>query len=696
MKISYNWLQSFFEKKLPKPDELAEVLTMHSFEVEEVEKKGEDYILDIDILPNRAHDCLSHYGIARECAALLNLKVKNPAPKGRGSPRPESGRQKGPLQVRADQTLCPRYTAYVIEGVKITESPNWIKERLASMDQKSINNVVDITNYIMWELGQPLHAFDFSKIKGASMNIRLSKKGENLETLDAAKYDLGLETIIIEDGGPTAAEAGRIIDLAGIKGGANTQVDDSTTTIIFQAAIFDPSHIRRASQKLGIRTDAAVRYMHGFDPQLPPQALERAMALLAETNPKAKIVQKIDIYKNPAKSKKVAVETRYVNSLLGIDISKKMMQQTLGRLGFGLPSLSGGFTMKDLGGKFTVTVPSYRLDINIQEDVVEEIGRVYGYENITQDLPRGVLITPRRNEQVFWRSKARDILAGFGFSEVYNYSLLPKAYVKDYTFGLLAVANPISDEFQYLRPYLVHGVLKNMASNARYFDSVKVFEIGKVFFQEGEDTIEEESLIFAFTGKGNEANGFYEVKGYVDEFLKKLGLSDFYFDPTFSEEDEKYHGLILHPERRAIIRVDNSFAGFVGEVRPDMLVKLGIKEKVYCAEFNFGKISAAAEEEHIYQKPSKYPEVVRDIALLVPRGTMVVEVLNAINSVSGPLLRDIDLFDMFEGENLPDGMKNFAFHLIFQSDEKTLISGEVDEIMGKITKTLEEKLWEVR
>jgi len=480
MRFSYNWLQSFFEKKLPKADELAELLTMHSFEVEKVEKKGGDYIFDIDILPNRAHDCLSHLGVAREIAALTNSKLS-----AKGGPASGGKNPKGPLQVKVDKTLCPRYTAYVIEGVKITESPNWIKERLASMDQKPINNVVDVTNYIIWELGQPLHAFDFDKIKGASMNIRLSKQGEKLETLDGAKHDLGGDAIIIEDGG-------RIIDLAGIKGGANTQVDNSTT-IIFQAAIFEPSRIRKAAKKLGIRTDAAVRYMHGFDRELPPQALERAMALLAETNPKAKIVQKIDIHPNPAKPKRVAVETRYVNSLLGIDISKKMMQQTLGRLGFGLPSLSGGFTMKDLGGKFTVTVPSYRLDINIQEDIVEEIGRVYGYENITQDSPRGVLITPRRNEQVFWRSRARDILAGFGFSEVYNYSLLSKTQVKDYTFGLLAVANPISDEFQYLRPYLVHGVLKNIASNARYFDSIKVFEIGKVFFQEEKDAVEEQN-----------------------------------------------------------------------------------------------------------------------------------------------------------------------------------------------------------
>ena len=686
MKFSYNWLQSFFSESLPEPEKLAELLTMHSFEVEEVEKKDEDHILAIDILPNRAHDCLSHLGVAKEIAALTDSKLKNPSP---GLAR--LGREsKKLLQVDIqDKSLCPRYTAYVVEGVKIADSPEWIKERLASMNQKPISNIVDITNYIMWELGQPLHAFDFDKINGANMNIRLAKQGEKLETLDGAAHDLGADAIIIED-------ESRIIDLAGIKGGANTQIDSSTKTIIFQAAIFDAARIRKAAQKLGIKTDAAVRYMHGFDQNLPPQALERAIELLRETNPKVKIVQKIDIYPSPQKSKKIAIDTRYVNSLLGTDISKKKMKQILEKLGFGLTSLTGGFKIKDLGFKFTVAVPAYRLDIDAAQDVIEEIGRIYGYENIKPIAPQGTLAVPRRNEQVFWRSRARDILSGFGFSEVYNYSMIPKSQEEDYAFPLLELTNPISDEFRYLRPWLLRGVLKNIASNKKYFEAIKLFEIGRVFFQEGEDIIEEENFIFALTGKENAANGFYEVKGYADEFLKKLGINDFYFDPTFSEEDEKYHGLLLHPARRAIIRADNNFVGFVGEVHPDILSKFGVEGKVYCAEFNFDKISAAAEEEHIYQKPSKYPEVVRDIAVLVPRGTMVVEALNAINSVSGPLLRDIDLFDMFEGENLPEGMKNLAFHLIFQSDKKTLTSQEVDEIMSKITKVLEENLWEVR
>jgi phenylalanyl-tRNA synthetase beta chain len=687
MKFSYNWLQSFFDKPLPKPRELAELLTMHSFEVEEVSKKSDDWILDIDILPNRAHDCLGHFGVARECSALAKLKMKNEKFKTKIQNLKSGGRKYLDVKI-ASADLCPRYSAYVIEGVKITDSPGWIKERLAAMGQKPINNVVDITNYIMWESGQPLHAFDFAKIKGGKMIVRESKKGEKLETLDGAKHDLGSDIIVIED-------SERIIDLAGIKGGANTQVDNNTATIIFQAAIFDSAHIRKTSQKLGVKTDASVRYMHGFDQALPPQALERAVAVLRETNPDVKIVQKIDIYPNPAKPKKITIDTRYVNGLLGTDISKKKMEQILDTLGFTLPSFKMGFKFKDLGFKFTVTVPAYRLDINIPEDVIEEIGRVHGYENIEPAAPLGILIAPRRNEQVFWRTKAREILSGFGFSETYNYSMMAERHAKGYALDLAEVANPVSDEFQYMRPRLLPGLLKNMASNAKYFSKVKLFEVGRVLFMDDKDTREEENFAMALSGDGSNGNGFYEVKGYADEFLKKLGVADFYFDPAFSKE-EIYHGSLLHPARRAIMRLDGKPAGFVGEVHPNLLAKFAIKTRVYFAEFNFGIISAAAEEEHIYQKPSKYPEVVRDIAVLVPSGTTVEEVENTVNGVSGPLLRDVDLFDMYEGENISEGMKNLAFHLLFQSDERTLTSQEVDQIMAKITKALEDNSWEVR
>ncbi len=691
MKFSYNWLQSFFDKEFPKPEELAELLTMHSFEVEEVIKRGDDYILDIDILPNRASDCLSHLGVARECAALLNYKLQ-PTRLRQGFGGQASSKQNSKLKTQnlkllsvtiQDESLCPRYSAYVMEGVKITESPDWIKERLAAMEQKTINNVVDITNYVMWELGQPLHAFDLDKIKDRKMNTRLSKGGEKLETLDGATHDLGDDAVVIEDGE-------RIIDLAGIKGGANSQIDENTKRVIFQAAIFDPARIRGTSQKLGIRTDAAVRYMHGFDPNLPPQALERTIEILSETNPEAKIVQKIDIYPELIKPKKISLDVNYVNKLLGTYLSMREMKQILERLNFTVEEEN---KLRITDYVLRITIPTYRLDINIPEDLVEEIGRVYGYENISAEPPRGILVAPRRNEQVFWRNMARQILVGFGFSEVYNYSLVSFTQ-------LIELLNPISEEFKYLRGSLTYGMLKSISTNQKFFETVQIFEFGKIFRMSeiNGEVVEEERCALAIYDKSgkSESGGFYLLKGYVDELLRRLGITDFHYDTKSFEDQEKNTIGQLHPGKRACVVLGDEKVGILGESHPYDCAKLGIGGRVYKAELYFEKIQAAAEEEQIYQTPSKYPEVVRDIALLVPREVMVEEVLNVIETVGGPLLRDTDLFDIYEGENLPEGRKNLAFHLLFQSDERTLTAQEVDEIMSKITKALEEKLWEVR
>jgi phenylalanyl-tRNA synthetase beta chain len=562
-----------------------------------------------------------------------------------------------------------------------------MKERLASMGQKTINSVVDITNYVMWELGQPLHAFDFEKIQGGSMNIRLSKQGEELTTLDGATFALNDDTIVIED-------AERLIDLAGIKGGTNTQIDTNTDTIIFQAAIFDPAHIRRSTQELSIKTDAAVRYMHGFDPNLPPQALERAVALLEETNPEAKIIQAIDSNPNQVNPKKINLDVQYANRLLGTYLSIREIRQILERLGF---EVGKEKKLRVTSYQLQVTVPTHRLDINIPEDLVEEVGRIYGYHNIKPESPRAAIIAPLRNEQVFWRSMARGILAGFGFWEVYNYSMGSDNQGPEPSLTRPELQNPISREFSRLRVALWSGILKNAARNEKNFDSPEIFEIGKVFYKDKDTISENENCIFAISnskdaGKGE---GFYRIKGYLDEFFHKLGITDFYYDSALSKEEEECLAF-LHPGRRANIVVDGAKIGFIGEIHPHTLQMHDVKRKVYCAEFNFAKVFSAAQDEHIYQKPSRFPEVVRDIAILVPAGTTVEEVSEVIESASGALLRDVDLFDMYEGENIPGGLKNLAFHLLFQSDERTLTSKEVDQEIAKITKALEEKLWEVR
>ena len=713
MKFSYNWLQAYFTKKLPEPNKLAEILTMHSFEVEEVLKKGKDWIFDIDILPNRAHDCLSYSGLAREVAALINYKQTSPhkgsstrfarlAETSRGGPQ-----NKKLLDVKIQgKSLVPRYAAYVIEGVSVKQSPNWMKERLASMEQKAISNIVDITNYIMWDTGQPLHAFDFDKIKGGRMTIRESKNGEKLETLDGEIHSLSNSDIIIEDRDLPAGEAGRIIDLAGIKGGGNTQIDKRSKIVVLQAAIFDPVRIRKTTQRLSFRTDAATRYIHGFDPNIPPNVLDYAFSLLKETNPDAKLVQVIDIYPNPVIPKTISLDTNYVSSLLGVRLSNDKIEQILKRLGFKLQvSRRKRGSPQAAGSKVRVTIPTFRLDIENQEDIIEEIGRVFGYENIPAKAPTGTLSRPNRNYKVFWRQKVRNMLSGFGFNEIYSYSLVPFRQP-------LELQNPISEEFKYLRSNLTYNMLKSISLNQKFFDTVRVFEIGKVFGRRSGGVQEKEVCGMAIYDKNakSKSDGFYLLKGYIDELLEGLGIaasSRVSYKSFEKEKEETTGGDSYYPGRRAHILLDDKKdLGILGESFFEDLSKLDIRGEVYKAELDFDMIVKEAEEEHEYEKPSKYPEVARDISLLVPRDVMVADVLNAINSVSGPILRDIDLFDIFSAQGgpvsgggigaFPEGMKSFAFHLLFQSDKRTLISEEIDDIMKRIVKTLQDNLWEVR
>jgi phenylalanyl-tRNA synthetase beta chain len=698
MNFSYNWLQSFFTDKLPSPEKLADLLTMHAFEVDNVSKRDNDQIIDIDILPNRAADCLSHFGLAREIKALLGISHID-SPYGESSfsiyskSQTESG---GVLEVAIEKDgLCPRYTALVIEGVEIVDSPDWMKERLASMDQKSINNVVDLTNFIVWELGQPLHAFDMSKIKGGKLTVRSSKIGEVLETLDGMSHKLDQESIIIED-------TERIVDLAGIKGGANTQIDKSTNTIILQAAVFDPVRIRKTSQSLGIRTDASYRYMQGMSTRFTEKVLERAFELLQKTNAAAKIVQRVDVYKEVQSDQTIFLDVSYTNSLLGLGLAYKDIEDLLDSLGFDHKAVESKNGLE-------VKVPPHRLDMRIQEDLIEEIARTYGYENISESAPRGRLIVPRRNEHVFWRSMGRQILTGFGFSEVYNYSFVSEdiklifnqtddASGQKNNVYPWELINPISDEFKYLRPMLLLGMLRNQATNAKFFQEAKIFEFGNIFQKNEEKIAEYEHFGMAISSPKEDkgAEGFYELKGYADEFFKKMGLLDFYFDPALSSVEESIFSF-LHPFRRVNIVLNNEKVGYLGEIHPLLYDELGIEGiRVYCMEVNFERIASRASEEHFYQAPSKYPDTIRDIALLVPREVRTVDILNVVNQAGGALLADVDLFDMYEGGKLSQGIKSLAFHLIFQSEDRTLTSEEVDDIMEQVYKALEAMDWEVR
>ncbi len=656
MNFSYNWLKQYVE--LPKPEKLAEILTMHAFEVESIKKIKGDYVLDIDVLPNRGPDCFSHIGMAREIAAITNVKLDIPKSK-----------LKEDKKVKAedlfsifveDKKDCIRYTARVIVNVKVKESPKWIKERLIACGLKPINNIVDAANYVMLETGQPLHAFDLDKISKERIVVRRAEKGEKITTLDNEEYSLDKDVLIIADSkGPLA--------IAGIKGGKKAEIDKKTKTIILESANFNSRVVRKGSKALVLKTDASWRFEHSIDPNLTEIAINRVAEIIDDIAKGKVAYGLIDVYSVKAKPKKIKLDVDYVGELLGIKISEKDIKSILERLEF-----------KYVKG--TVEIPTFRLDIVLQEDLIEEIGRIYGYEKIASVFPVASLIPPKRNFDVFWEDVSKNILKELGFTEVYNYS-----FVKD-SFGysdneIIELKNPMSSEQKYLRPSLISGLLKNVDDNFKNFDQIKIFEIGKVFTNK-----EEKNMLSGLIAEKNEnRSDFYALKGAADSLLNKLGISDIYYDDyEATPEDSKIS--VWKKGSTAEIKANGEEIGFLGRIG-----------KAVVFDIDFEKLRKLCSEESEYQPISQFPSAIRDLAILVPINTKVAEVLNKINIAGGSLVRDVDLFDIYEGEGIPEGKKNLAFHIIYQAEDRTLTAKEIDKIQNKIIKLLEENpIWEVR
>lgn len=671
MKFSYNWLQSFFKRKLPNPEKLVEILATHSFEVEEINKiqigQKIDYQLNIDVLPNRT-DCYSHFGIAREISALLGYKLQI---------RDWKLKEEKKLKTKdfisfTIKTGCQRYTGRIILEPKIEESPEWIKEKLEVCGLKPINNIVDITNYVMLELGQPLHAFDCEKIEGRKIIVRFAKSGEEILTLDEEKYKLDKDILVI-------ADLKKPIAIAGIKGGKNSGISEKTKIVFLESANFDPVIIRRGSIKIDLKTDAALRFSHGLDPNLTEIAINRAAFLIQEICG-GKIAKGIlDYYPEKVYTKKIKLEKEHLESVLGIKISNQKILRILENLGL------------KTNQKFVVEIPSFRRDILFPEDLIEEIGRIYGYEKIEPKPPFSILVFPKKNLDLFWEDRVKNILKEFGFIEISNYSFVSKEDIESFAFPREAIElqNPVSAAYQYLRPSLMINLIKNIQRNQNYFKEIKIFEIGKIFKKEKQEKREKKMLSGIITG-----DSFFEAKGIIDELFKKIGISNFYFDfYKISPQESKIS--IWHKKRSSEIKINGTEIGFLGEISKKILEKYQIWQRLTAFDIDFEKLTKLASEEHEYQPISIYPSIIRDISVLVPKDVLVEEVLNEIEKTGGKLIRDIDLFDIYE--ELDEDRKSLTFHIIFQSNERAVLPNEVDKLQEKIIENLEKNPnWEVR
>lgn len=691
MLFSYDWLQSFFNKKLPAPQKLAELLTLHFAEVEKIKKEGKDYLLDIDIRPNRAADCFSHQGVAREISVIADLKLKNQSLRlqaEKPSFKGQKHKAKDFISVEVkDKTVCPRYSLRIIEGIKVNSSPKWLKERLKSCGLRPINNIVDIVNYVMLETGQPLHAFDAEKLEGGKIIVRYAMNREKLIALDEQRFELDSDILVIADGKKPIA-------IAGIKGGKIPEVDKKTKIIILESANFNSRVIRKSSKKLNLKTDASIRFEHGIDPNLTEGAINRA-AMLIQKNAGGSVYRDlIDFYPVKVLPKRIKLDLNYLENLLGIKIPEIKVRGILIKLGMKIENEKSVSVVS--GRTINVIVPTFRLDISIPEDLIEEVGRIYGYDKIKAVFPLSSLVPPQRNFSVFWRNMIKDILKQTGFTEVYNYSFFGEKEAANFGYdekNLVKLINPLSQEQKYLRASLIPGLLKNLENNLRRFPDIMIFEMGKVFSRE-------EKIMLSGIKNGE---AFYQLKGTIDLLLNRLGIADIWYN-EYQIKAEKQKNFWWHPKKIAEIRVGRETIGFLGEISAKTLDQFQIKSKVVYFDIFFEKLVDLTSEEHQYRPISRFPSVIRDIAILVPREVKTENVLNVIEMAGGKIIRDIDLFDIYEGEGLPagrqdwpSGKKNFAFHIIFQSENRTLRSEEIDVLQKKIISALEKKPdWEVR
>lgn len=639
--------------------------------------------IEIDVLANRAHDALSHVGMAREIAALSGKEMEYDYD---GIKLPNKKTKKISVKIENNK-IVSRYIGAVMENVQIKESPDWLKMRLEQCGIRAINNIVDVTNYVMLELGQPLHAFDFEKVS-KEIIVRNAKNKEKITLLDETIKELSSEDIVI-------ADKNGAIALAGIMGGFSSAINENTKTIILEAATFDAASIRKTRMNRGIVTDAALRFEKDLDPNLAEKAMARAIEII-EHIADGKLDGIADAYPKKKNSWTIKLDLERATKLLGEKIPLAVSKKILTLL---------GFEVKTFGKQMIVTVPTFRLDVTTQEDLIEEIGRMYGYEKIRSTAPLAYVQAPRQNEKRLFSRELKNILATLGFSEEYNYSFYSERdanFAKLGSIKHLELENPMNPDQALLRVSLMPNILKNIKENIKNHKELHIFEIGHVYEPNSREVLpeEKEMLVGAVVlekksekeEKQDKRNvtGFYEAKGYVDEILSKLGITDHYYD-NFNEKSSGTPLALWHKSRSAEIKIEGSQTpiGFVGEINPTILTNFGINTRVAIFEFDVESLQNISAAEREFLPIRKYPTVMRDISMVVSKTVRVDDILKTIQRVGGNLVLDVDLFDIFD---YADDTSSFAFHIILGADEKTLTGKEIDDVMNSIVLKLEKEI----
>ena len=633
-----------------------------------------DDVVEFEITSNRP-DCFSITGLAREAAATYNKPLKMPEISVKEEAEGDITKMIS-VEIK-NPDLCPRYAARVIKDVKIEPSPRWMRKRLRAAGVRPINNIVDITNFVMLELGQPMHAFNINTIADRRIIVRNAKDGETITTLDGIERKLDPSMLVISD--PEKAVA-----VAGVMGGENSMISENADGVLFESANFNGPNIRITAKKLGLRTDASSKYEKGLDPNLSGMAVDRA-AQLVELLGAGKVVKGIvDCYPNVRTTWDLSYDPAWINGLLGTDISEDTMIDIFERLGI----------VVDKAAK-KVTIPTYRPDLEAQADLAEEVARLYGYDKIAPTLAAGTPTVGKRTYKQRIVAMVKNSMLSCGLSEAMNYSFeSPKVFDKlripedSILRKAVTISNPLGEDFSVMRTTTLNGMLTSLATNYnRRNESAGLFEVAKVYLPHELPLTElpDEPEVLTIGAYGNNMD-FYDIKGYVEYLLDRLGMAD---KAEFIPDKETPW---MHPGRCAYVHVGDENIGYLGEVHPSVADNYSIKTKVYVAVLYIKALADYASLVTEYKPLPKYPSVTRDISMLVKDDVFVNQIEKVIKSKAGKHLEKVTLFDVYKGNQIPEGMKSVSYSITFRADDKTLVDDDVTSAMKNILDALENEL----
>lgn len=710
MDISYNWLRELTGVEVP-PRELAERLTMAGLAVDAVKEEGDDHVLEFDLTSNRP-DCLSHLGVARETSALTGARVTLPELTAKSV---EGRAEELTSVVIEDEDLCPRYAARVVRGVKIAPSPEWLVKRLQAIGQRPINNVADITNFVMHEMGQPLHAFDLATLDEHRIVVRRARAGEKLKTLDGVERVLDERMLVI-------ADASRAVAVAGVMGGEETEISASTTDVLVESAYFDPQSVRQTSKRLGLQTEASYRFERGVDYEGVRRAQDRCVALICEFAGGTATEDAVDVYPKRIAPPTVAFRPRRVEELTGLSVSAEESRRILRSLGF---EETGG---EGEGERLTFGVPTWRTDVSIEEDLVEEVARVYGYDKIGEALPpspvTGEYLAGDRR-----RRAARQVLTAAGFNEAINISFIDESGATDESGGgrfevvpgllksegepeaeggdaFVRLSNPIIEGARLMRPTLLPGLLEALRHNFNHGTrNVRLVETGRVFasggfeFMEwadgtkkndGKRPNEVEAFALVVTGQALEegrATGreldFYDLKGALESAADAMRVGGLEFEP-----DSVRH---MREGQSARVTLRGARVGTIGRLSEEVATLYKFRQPVYVAEVSLTALLTSVEETSRYTPLPRFPSVVRDVSLLADRSAGYGRMRRAVLSLGIEECRGVALVDVYEGANVPEGKRSVTLRVEYRADDRTLRDEEADRMHARVVAALEEE-----